>query len=166
MRPAQYPELEEIFAAALHQSPDRNRGVSFEAIAQGVEKIYGDGIRSLGASYRMLPNSVETVRKILLRGSPVIAGYQVNADIDRFHHDARACEQMGFLLPLFDVETQSTSGHAVLLLGYDCSVQAFIARNSWGREWGVDGHFLIPFEAIEDPEFFTDLWALVVDAPR
>ena len=49
----------------------------------------------------------------------------------------------------------------MLLLGYDFRAQAFIARNSWGRAWGVEGHFLVPFTCVEDAEAVTDLWALV-----
>ena len=159
-RPPEYPELEDIFLAALEESPDPARGVSFGAIARGVEKVYGSRMKRYGAAYRRLPNSAATVRAALRRGSPVIAGYQVNEDIEAFHRDARACERLGFLLPLFASDSASISGHAVLLLGYDFRVQALIARNSWGKHWGVDGHFLVPFEALEDEAFFTDLWTL------
>ena len=163
---AEYPELDNIFVAALNESPDKTRGVSFEAIARGVEKVYGRRMKSLGAAYKKLPNSAAEARAALLSGSPVIAGYQVDEEIDAFHRNAHECERLGFLLPLFRSNSESISGHAVLLLGYDFSVQALIARNSWGKDWGVDGHFLVPFEAIEDSGFFTDLWTLEFKLPR
>jgi hypothetical protein len=156
-----YPSFDHIFADALRQSPDKQRGVSFEAIARGVERMYGDDMRHLMRSFEMLPNDAAVLRRVLVQGMPVISGYQVDVRIDDFHRDAKSCEAHGFLLPRFDPRTESITGHAVLILGYDFRVQAFIARNSWGRDWGVDGHFLIPFESIEDPEAFTDLWALL-----
>jgi len=158
---AYYPELAEIFAEALRQSPDRSRGVSFDAVARGVEAAYGERMSRLGVSYQALPNSARAVRRALLGGAPVIAGYQVNEAIDRFHRDPRMCEQVGFVLPSFDEDSVSISGHAVLLLGYDFRVQAFIARNSWGESWGVNGHFLVPFSAAEDENAVSDLWALL-----
>lgn len=157
----EYPGLEEIFADALRQSPDKQRGVSFEAIARGVERIYGSDMRSLTRSFKMLQNDAQIMRRILTDGMPIIAGYQVDKKIDDFHRDAKTCEEHGFMLPRFDSLSESITGHAVLILGYDFRVQAFIARNSWGRDWGVDGHFLIPFHSVEDPDAFTDLWALL-----
>jgi len=156
-----YPELRDVFANALSVSPDRGRGVSFDSIAKGVEKVYGDRLASLGREYQQLPNDAAWVRDILRRGSPAIVGYQVNYAIDEFHRYSSVCEECGFTLPDFSKDTLSISGHAVLLLGFDFGVQSFIARNSWGQGWGVDGHFLLPFRAVNDPQACTDLWALV-----
>lgn len=33
--------------------------------------------------------------------------------------------------------------HAVLVVGYDATREAFIIRNSWGLEWGDQGHALV-----------------------
>lgn len=156
-----YPSFEHIFADALQQSPDKQRGVSFEAVARGVEHMYGNEMRNLLRSFEMLPNDAAVLRRTLMQGMPIITGYQVDARIDDFHRDAAICEAHGFLLPRFNPHSKSITGHAVLILGFDFRVQAFIARNSWGRDWGVDGHFLIPFKSIEDPDAFTDLWALL-----
>ena len=42
-------------------------------------------------------------------------------------------------------------------MGFDDAIGCFIARNSWGAAWGVQGHFLIRYSDLEDPVFFTDL---------
>lgn len=39
-------------------------------------------------------------------------------------------------------------GHAVLLVGYDDSLQCFIAKNSWGTDWGEAGFFKIAYSQI------------------
>ena len=36
-------------------------------------------------------------------------------------------------------------GHAVTLVGYDDSEQAWIVRNSWGEQWGEQGYFRIKY---------------------
>ena len=93
----------------------------------------------------------------LRRGAPIVAGYQVNERIAQFHSDARSCEAHGYLLPNFAASPKAASAHAVLLVGFDDAIGCFIARNSWGAAWGVQGHFLIRYSDLEDPVFFTDL---------
>ena len=151
--------FENIFEEALSESPDRERGVSFDAVARGTLRRYGGQLRELGRTFVTVPNDAAQVRSALLSGSPVIAGYQVDKNIDNFHRDARLCVQVGYMLPRF--RSASITGHAVLLLGYDFRARAFIARNSWGRDWGVEGHFLVPFACVEDTDAVTDLWAIV-----
>lgn len=44
------------------------------------------------------------------------------------------------------VTGNSLGGHAVSLVGYDDSKQAFLIRNSWGPEWGDKGFVYISYE--------------------
>ena len=37
-------------------------------------------------------------------------------------------------------------GHAVTLVGYDLDKKSFLARNSFGENWGANGYFWMPFE--------------------
>jgi len=60
-------------------------------------------------------------------------------------------------LPPFSPQPQADAAHAVLIMGFDDAIGCFIARNSWGDAWGVDGHFLIRYRDLEDADFFTDL---------
>jgi len=38
--------------------------------------------------------------------------------------------------------------HAVLVVGYDDTQQAFIVKNSWGTGWGEDGYFMIAYSEV------------------
>ena len=160
-RPIPFPNFEKIFERAFSQSPDKNRGVAFEAIAQGVQDLYASYLSELGCVYSLLPNDAYVIRQALRRRSPVIVGYQVDEHIDSFHKNRSVCAARGYMLPFYGPKSISISGHAVLILGYDFRVQSFIARNSWGSLWGVQGHFLIPFGSVENTRAFTDIWALI-----
>ncbi len=47
-------------------------------------------------------------------------------------------------------------GHAVLLVGWDDGLQAFIVKNSWGTDWGESGYFKISYNDIASPVEFGD----------
>lgn len=51
-------------------------------------------------------------------------------------------------------------GHAVLLVGYDKLRQVYIARNSWGPNWGANGYFYMPFQVIQNNGMSSDFWII------
>lgn len=48
-------------------------------------------------------------------------------------------------------------GHAIAVVGYDDARQAFLLRNSFGRQWGKEGHAYLPY-AYCTPERVMDIW--------
>ncbi len=42
---------------------------------------------------------------------------------------------------------ESVSGHLVTIIGYDAPGEYWIAKNSWGEDWGMDGFFYIAWES-------------------
>ena len=156
-----YPSMDQIFLEALRASPDKNKGVAFDQVASGAARVYNDVLLASGKRIKQLSNDSFAVREALRSGSPVIIGYQVDEKIDRFHKDIEICRNQGYLLPHFDPYAPYVTGHAVVILGYDFTVLSFIARNSWGLSWGVDGHFLIPYARIDDRQAVTDIWSIV-----
>ena len=155
-----FPTMKSIFDEALKSSSNKDRGVSFEAVVQGTKKLYGELLGKANIQIVKLPNDAEILRQFLNQHCPIIVGYQVDEQINAFHRNKDICKEKGYLLPPFHHSAVSLSGHAVIILGYDFQVQSFIARNSWGADWGVDGHFLIPFLRIEDKAAVTDIWTL------
>lgn len=51
-------------------------------------------------------------------------------------------------------------GHEVLVVGYDQDKQVLIIQNSWGRAWGDQGFFYMPFPLVQNPNMVTDLWII------
>ena len=161
-----YPATSRIYSAALLESHDEKRGVSFDAVRRILEETHQKEFAKFGLAFKRLGNSSEEVRAHLAKGHPVVTGYQVNRAIDNFHKSAQACAEHGYILPKYATDTRTLSGHSVLLLGFDDSFDSFIARNSWGDQWGRDGHFLIRYGDLEDEEFFTDIIALTSPEPQ
>ena len=55
---------------------------------------------------------------------------------------------------------QLLGGHAVCLVGYDDAHNWFIARNSWGPNWGDHGYFYMPYQVIRDTNMSSDFWTI------
>jgi len=149
------PNVEALFEPAVSVSPDPKRGVSFEAVLAELQRRHGSDLASLGWTAQALGNDVASARRCLQTGGPVVVGYQVNASIARFHEDAEECRRHGYVLPAFAADPVALSAHAVLVIGYDDRMRAFLTRNSWGSDWGVDGHFLLPYGHFADPSGTT-----------
>lgn len=54
---------------------------------------------------------------------------------------------------------RSLGAHCVLLTGYDDQTQRLRIRNSWGADWGDQGHFYIPYEDFR--QYVLEAWVLV-----
>jgi len=52
------------------------------------------------------------------------------------------------------------SGHAMLLVGYDLDKQAYLVRNSWSANWGLDGYCWIPFKIMDEWSSEDHFWAV------
>jgi len=52
--------------------------------------------------------------------------------------------------------------HAIVLVGWDDAERAWIARNSWGENWGDGGYFMVAWDDVSLPGRYT--WALDVRA--
>ena len=65
------------------------------------------------------------------------------------------------IMPIPDRKKEKLiGGHAVMAVGYDDRKRAVLVRNSWGTDWGIKGHFWMPYELIKDPSFAHDFWTV------
>ena len=51
-------------------------------------------------------------------------------------------------------------GHAVMAVGYDEAKQWFIVRNSWGKNWGMNGYFTMPYPYLLQRSLSSDFWTI------
>lgn len=53
------------------------------------------------------------------------------------------------ILPEVTANSPTVGGHETCLYGYDLAAKRLFGMNSWGEKWGKDGHFSMPFSAID-----------------
>ena len=45
-------------------------------------------------------------------------------------------------------------------VGYDDEKKALLVRNSWGKQWGQDGYFWLPYEFVTQRNMSADYWTI------
>jgi C1A family cysteine protease len=90
----------------------------------------------------------------LTNGYPVIMGFRVYNSFM-----SKNVARTG-IMPYPNTKREKLlGGHAVLLVGYDKRKKVFIARNSWGTNWGDKGYFYMPFDIVK-PNMSSDYWII------
>lgn len=91
----------------------------------------------------------------ITNGFPVIIGFDMYSSFESLQVIRTG------IMPYPNVRRErKLGGHAVLLVGYDKSRQVYIARNSWGRNWGDRGYFYMPFQVIQNNTMSGDFWII------
>jgi C1A family cysteine protease len=119
------------------------------------ETAYFEGLKLLPLieSYERIMD-LNAMKVALAKGLPVVFGFMVPPEFEDTY-----CATTGVLhAPRPDM--QILGGHAVCAVGYDDRDPDFKfiwVRNSWGKAWGIDGHFKM------DQRWFTSGMQLVDD---
>ena len=117
------------------------------------QPAYVDGLKHTVISYQKIDNTNMTAMKTCLSsGTPMVGGFSVYTT---FESDAVAKTGM---VPYPAPHEQLLGGHAVLVVGYDDSIQRFICQNSWGTSWGDHGFFYMPYAYFVNPSLSDDFW--------
>jgi C1A family cysteine protease len=115
---------------ALHLQPDAQT------------KAFAESYRSI-SYHRVL--DVQTLKSVLASGYTATVGMSVYSELE-----SDECARTGLLR----IPTRSSTclgGHEMHVVGYDDTknvlglVGAFDVQNSWGVEWGDDGHVWVPY---------------------
>lgn len=98
------------------------------------------------ANWRQINTAdIKEVKTFLAGGLPVIVGAQVSEEFiqDGFRKGA-------------DYEWKEkgkpSGGHAMLVVGYDNTKEAFRVINSWGKNWGDGGYVWVDYKLFQDPD--------------
>lgn len=114
-------------------------------------KVTAAAKQEIVSEYRRL-SGLSDYLDCLASGSPFVIGITV---YESFESDAVANSGQ---VPLPHASEQNLGGHAICVVGYDSS--GFIVRNSWGTDWGMNGHFHIPTAYLANDNLAGDAWTI------
>jgi len=53
------------------------------------------------------------------------------------------------IIPMINSDMRIGCGHEIFMYGYNTEQMVFYCQNSWGENWGVNGRFKMPMEALD-----------------
>ncbi len=118
-------------------------------------KCYSEALKHKAVSYMRLDNTdITQLKNCLSDGYPFVFGFTV---YESFESDEVA--NTGVVNMPTDSE-ENLGGHAVMCVGYDDNSSRFIVMNSWGKNWGDNGYFTIPYQYLTDTNLADDFWTI------
>jgi C1A family cysteine protease len=103
--------------------------------------------RNIENYYRVL--TMDSLLDALNNDKPVVFGMLVYKSFDDLYNYYDT-------VPMPKGEEEPVGAHAMCFVGYDLNKKLFIARNSFGMNWGVNGYCYIPFDYVGKE--VLDLW--------
>lgn len=91
-------------------------------------------------TYSTVPLNLVEIKSHVARRTPVL----VAMDVDDSLNDLRGAKADSVYLG----PSQKSTGHAMVIVGYDDSKQAVRVLNSWGNDWGRNGFGWISYSAV------------------
>jgi C1A family cysteine protease len=115
---------------------------------------YSQGRRYKMVSYFRMQHNLAELKSCLASGFPFVFGIKVYASFV-----GQEVANTGIVnMPK---KGEKVAGlHAAVACGYDDSTKRFIVRNSYGKDWGMNGYFTIPYAYVLSPELAHDFWTL------
>jgi C1A family cysteine protease len=98
--------------------------------------------------------TLDDMRTCLAAGFPFVFGFTVYGSFE-----SQAVANSG-IVPLPKPGESTLGGHAVMACGYDDGKKRFLARNSWGPDWGLSGYFWMPYAYLTNRQLSDDLWTI------
>jgi len=94
------------------------------------------------------------IKKYLLNDDPIICGIKIFFDINN-----KEISKTGIIpSPVFN--TIITSGHCILIVGYNDNTQQYKFINSWGEKWGDNGCGYIGYDYINNYKYSDEFYIL------
>jgi C1A family cysteine protease len=115
---------------------------------------YSEALKHRAVEYQRVSQTLNQMKLCLVEGFPIVGGF-----IAYESFESKEAARTG-ILNLPAAGERKLVGHAVLIVGYDSDSERFIAMNSWGNTWGLQGYFTVPFEYFISEELASDFWTL------
>lgn len=108
----------------------------------------------------ILEPSLENLKTTLHAGYSILCTFAVTKALDQWFKHRNQQVSTGFMLPVEEFSNSDiVDAHTVLIVGYDdfyLHDGAFLCRNSWGPQFGIDGHFWLSYPAAIFPNLVNE----------
>ncbi len=110
--------------------------------------------KKITSYHSVADGDLETMKQVLASGYLIGFGFQV--------FDNMMTQEMATtgILHRPGPNDSLQGGHAVVLVGYDDVKGAFKVRNSWSKDWGLNGYFWIDYDYVGDKSLCNDFWVV------
>lgn len=115
---------------------------------------YEDGKKNVTVKYKKLVQNIEQFKASLIEGFPIVFGFSV---YESFESDE--VKKTG-IVPLPKPDEPILGGHCVCCVGFIEDKKQFIVRNSWGKDWGLSGYCMMPYEYLNSQDLASDFWII------
>lgn len=119
------------------------------------DKAYMEGLDNVVIKYASVRQDLETIKRTLFSGAAISFGFTVYSSFMSGNWDRTTG-----IMPIPKRTETIEGGHAVTIIGWDDSKQAFHIQNSWGTSWGQQGKFWMPYSFLLDPQMADDFWCI------
>jgi hypothetical protein len=115
--------------------------------------------------FRIVKQQIEIIKTLIFKGHPVVFG------MDFYENEDWEPSKMPYSIPN---TKKRLGGLCGILVGYSDERECFLVRNCWGKEWGMNGYFMLPYEIVIS-ENCSDFWIIdkqtktsgqVIEIPR
>jgi C1A family cysteine protease len=115
--------------------------------------VYADALKHRIVRYSRVNNAdLYAMRSCLASGYPIVGGFTVYSSFE-----SNTVARTG-IVPMPTRNESVLGGHAIMVVGYDDTKQMFIVRNSWGKNWGLGGYFMMPYLYLTNVQLSDDFW--------
>jgi C1A family cysteine protease len=115
---------------------------------------YSEARKHQAIQYMRVNQALAQMKGCLAEGFPFVFGFAVYESFV-----GPKVEETGEV-PMPKAREEFLGGHAVLAVGYDEQTQRFIVRNSWGKSWGKNGYFTMPYPYLVQSSLARDFWTI------
>ena len=104
--------------------------------------------------YLSLESDINQFKKCLKDGFPISFGAML------YQSFMSSSTKKTGIIPVPNLSKESRAGgHAMLIVGYDDTKEAFIIANSWGSSWGINGFAFFPYAYMMNTTLCSDFWS-------
>lgn len=119
------------------------------------QQAYDNAIQFASLQYAAIDHGID-MKIALASGLPIIFGMSVPA-----HALQVVARETGHVEPPKDGNwEEARSGHAMLIVGYNDAKNAWLIRNSWGTDWGINGYAWIDYRVMDHYKQPLGFWTI------